>query len=135
MHSFAVSAVTDLTTHHTPQWWHPQSRRCIPSPCRQPLILRHVTHHNGGTLNHAAVKPKETCTLCLYLFLSSPKQESSVLTDTGSLPKRHDWAKRGTNKVVLVADGKSSLQLKTSLLVHDPVRNKITITVTTYLTV
>jgi len=32
-----------------------------------------------------------------------------------------------------MADGKSSLQLKTSLLVHDSVRNKIIITVTTYL--
>jgi hypothetical protein len=65
--------------------------------------------------------------------VSSPKQASSVLTDTGSLPKRHDWAKRGTNKAVLMANGEGSFQLKTSLLVNDSVRNKNIITVTTYL--
>ena len=42
------------------------------------------------------------------LLLSSPKQALSVLTYTGSLPKRHDRAKCGTNKVALMADGEGS---------------------------
>jgi hypothetical protein len=37
------------------------------------------------------------------------------------------------NKVVLMANSEGSLQLKTSLLVHDSVSNKNIITVTTYL--
>ena len=105
MPSFAMLAAINLMTHHTPQRWHPQIRCC---ETQRDLHIMLIT-------------------------LPVLTKASIVLTDTGSLPKRHDWTKRGTNKVVLMANSEGSLQLKISLLVHNSVRNKNINIVTTYL--